>query len=267
MSIENDYLNDEDYKGSATDKHGNTLSWQAHPDEGFMDISVNGEELISYCYESDPEPVFNEFVTIWEKAQKCMGSPAVSNQDQIAKLEATVRQLTDDKYRLLREIQSLKGLLRTGAEPPLFVYEMSELINAQDNRITADPLFCVFQKRTIVVDEDYDYDRIVWADGEGNEASDTETEKLNKLRADVDGDYCAENEIEWDSVEWRRLAIKEIDEFVTACFTEQGCKDFLATQGHNLYKPFTYVTSLFRNIEMIQLRNWIAGMAKQGPQS
>ncbi|SDZ95374.1 hypothetical protein [Marinobacterium iners] len=139
---------------------------------------------------------------------------------------------------------------------PRFIRDMATLITTQDNRITADPLFCVFQKREIVTDADYGYDRIVWCSDEG-EADDETAQHLDELREDVDSDHWHESEIKLDGVEWRRLAVKKIDEFVTACFTEQGCKDFLAINGHNLRKPFIYVTSLFRNEEMKALRNWI----------
>lgn len=117
---------------------------------------------------------------------------------------------------------------------------------AQGGRMTADPLFCVFEKREVVADEAYDYDRIIWADAEmdNEEVSETKRRRLELLHddcRDIDDRY-------------QRLAIKEIDSFVTACFTDQGCKDFLAIQGHNLRKPFTYATSLFRNEEMKALR-------------
>ncbi len=39
---------------------------------------------------------------------------------------------------------------------------IGENIRTQDNRITSDPMFCVYQKREIAVDADYDHDRIVW---------------------------------------------------------------------------------------------------------
>ncbi|EFI5680963.1 ead/Ea22-like family protein, partial [Escherichia coli] len=48
---------------------------------------------------------------------------------------------------------------------------IGENIRTQDNRITSDPMFCVYQKREIVVDADYDHDRIVWVDEDGNEAN------------------------------------------------------------------------------------------------
>lgn len=143
---------------------------------------------------------------------------------------------------------------------PEWMGEISENLKTQDNRITADPLFAVFQKSPIVVDEDFDHDRIVWVDDEGNEA-DTETaDQLNAMRSDVYGLRYREDEIELgdeDRTEWRRLAIKEADQFVTACFTEAGASAYLKRDGHNLNQPFIFVTSLYRNEEMRQLRDWL----------
>ncbi|EHZ1875858.1 hypothetical protein ABK592_005496, partial [Escherichia coli] len=95
---------------------------------------------------------------------------------------------------------------------------IGENIRTQDNRITSDPMFCVYQKREIVVDADYDYDRIVWVDEDGNEANKLQSRRLELLH---------ENFRE-PPEKWRRVAVKDIDEFVTCCFTEQGCKDYLA---------------------------------------
>lgn len=122
-----------------------------------------------------------------------------------------------------------------------------------DNRCTADPLFCVMEKHEIVVEEGYGHDRIVWVDEEGSEASPTQARRLEALH----------NDYRETPDKWRRLAVAKQDRFVTACFTEQGCKDFLAVQGHNLRQPFTYVFSLFRNEEMKQLRQLMIGMAKE----
>ncbi|EFK4587315.1 hypothetical protein C9Y88_25425, partial [Escherichia coli] len=90
---------------------------------------------------------------------------------------------------------------------------IGENIRTQDNRITSDPMFCVYQKREIVVDADYDYDRIVWVDEDGNEANKLQSRRLELLH---------ENFRE-PPEKWRRVAVKDIDEFVTCCFTEQGC--------------------------------------------
>ncbi|EEQ1799832.1 hypothetical protein GZD96_005730, partial [Escherichia coli] len=58
---------------------------------------------------------------------------------------------------------------------------IGENIRTQDNRITSDPMFCVYQKREIVVDADYDYDRIVWVDEDGNEANKLQSRRLELL--------------------------------------------------------------------------------------
>ncbi|HCB4124706.1 TPA: ead/Ea22-like family protein [Escherichia coli] len=131
---------------------------------------------------------------------------------------------------------------------------IGENIRTQDNRITSDPMFCVYQKREIVVDADYDHDRIVWVDEDGNEANKRQSRRLELLH---------ENFRE-PPEKWRRVAVKDIDEFVTCCFTEQGCKDYLAVNGHNLRLPFIYVKSGFRNAEYIGIRNWLAGIRIKG---
>ncbi|HEI4115567.1 TPA: ead/Ea22-like family protein [Escherichia coli] len=131
---------------------------------------------------------------------------------------------------------------------------IGENIRTQDNRITSDPMFCVYQKREIVVDADYGYDRIVWVDEDGNEANKRQSRRLELLH---------ENFRE-PPEKWRRVAVKDINEFVTCCFTEQGCKDYLAVNGHNLRLPFIYVKSGFRNAEYIGIRNWLAGIRIKG---
>ncbi|MGA3863025.1 ead/Ea22-like family protein [Escherichia coli] len=131
---------------------------------------------------------------------------------------------------------------------------IGENIRTQDNRITSDPMFCVYQNREIVVDADYDYDRIVWVDEDGNEANKRQSRRLELLH---------ENFRE-PPEKWRRVAVKDIDEFVTCCFTEQGCKDYLAANGHNLRLPFIYVKSGSRNAEYIGIRNWLAGIRIKG---
>ncbi|HFG2996081.1 TPA: ead/Ea22-like family protein [Escherichia coli] len=143
--------------------------------------------------------------------------------------------------------------LQTKSAPDSFGI-IGENIRTQDNRITSDPMFCVYQKREIVVDADYDHDRIIWVDEDGNEANKRQSRRLELLH---------ENFRE-PPEKWRRVAVKDIDEFVTCCFTEQGCKDYLAANGHNLRLPFIYVKSGFRNAEYIGIRNWLAGIRIKG---
>lgn len=146
--------------------------------------------------------------------------------------------------------------------------DMGHRIIEQDGRITAEPLFAVMQKREIVVDGDYDHDRIVWIGEEGREADEETAVQLNAMRNDIDSDCFMDNEIklideEEGTEEWRYLAIKDVDEFVTACFTEHGCEEYLKVNGHNLRRPFIYVFSGNRNAEFISLRKLMIDAAKE----
>lgn len=146
---------------------------------------------------------------------------------------------------------------------------LAEQIAIQDNRITADPLFVVFQKREIVTNEDYDHDFIGWFDEEGNRADEETAVKLDEMYSDTKSDWFRDDEItledeEEGDTEWRRLAIKEVDEFATACFTEQGANDYIKACGYRLNKPFIFVDSLYRNREMIGLREYILSRWEHG---
>jgi hypothetical protein len=58
----------------------------------------------------------------------------------------------------------------------------------------------------------------------------------------------------------RRLGYIEVWEFVTGCLTEQGCKDYIACNGHNLREPRIYAYGAYRNAEFIALRKWLMGL-------
>ena len=127
---------------------------------------------------------------------------------------------------------------------------VGEQVRTQDNRITSEPIFVVEQQRQVWgVDTDYDHDGFEWLDDEGPvlPALARRLEKLHRLGGDT-GKY-------------RRLGYRNYWEFVTACFTEQGCKDYLAANGHNLTETRVYVYSGFRNREWIELRAVLANSA------
>jgi len=57
--------------GFTMDNFNNKISWQAYPDDGLIEISVNGEELAAWGFEDDAEGAFSSFMEIWGKAQAC----------------------------------------------------------------------------------------------------------------------------------------------------------------------------------------------------
>jgi len=130
---------------------------------------------------------------------------------------------------------------------------IGELINSQDNRCTDQPMFAVMEKRGMITLDTHDHDRIEWYDPVNISTADDRT--AARLEALHDGGR--------DVKHWERYAIKDVDVFVTACFTEQGCKDFLAIDGHNHREPFIYAFGSFRNGEYQSVRNWLKSLPKK----
>ncbi|MFJ5398439.1 hypothetical protein [Pectobacterium sp. CHL-2024] len=124
-------------------------------------------------------------------------------------------------------------------------------INTQDNRITDQPMFVVFQKREIIGSDEHSPSRIVWV-WDGEEVSELRAKRLEALYHNGR-----------DTLGFDRYAMQEIDEFVTACFTEQGCEDYLSLNGHNLRQPYIFACGSFRNNEYQTVRNWLSTSARQ----
>lgn len=153
-----------------------------------------------------------------------------------------VRRMVADYRQRIAELESRTVKL----SPEL--YTIGELIRTQDNRITDQPMFVVFQKREIIGSDEHSPSRICWVrDGE-------EVNPLRALRLEIlyqDGR---------DTSNYDRYAMQEVDEFVIACFTEHGCKEYLRQNGHNLRLPYIYACGSFRNNEYQLVRNWLAGI-------
>ena len=118
----------------------------------------------------------------------------------------------------------------------------------QDNRITKNPLFVV-ERQVLDYGYSHDYsDYYHWIDSmEGDVVScDLEIQKLEKLEAKYEstGDYY-------------KYYYKKRWEFVTACFTEKGCEEYLNINGHNLGKTRIYVYGTHRNNEYHEIRNML----------
>jgi len=112
---------------------------------------------------------------------------------------------------------------------------IGEQLRTQDNRITAEPMFCVQEKR-----REYGFDlkctdQTVWIDQESGEYEESDTEKPG----------------------YEEVGYKDIWHTVMVAFTEAGCKDYLRQNGHNHNEPRIYVESFRRCDEMIAIRKWL----------
>ncbi len=188
------------------------------------------------------------------------------SDDQAVRAKAAVRAVMAaltgngvDKLHLDKTEQgAMRDALRDGAALvatgngsgwiPDWLLEIAHKLRTQDNRITSEPLFCVFQKRRIWgMDPDY-AEQWVWLDKDAD-------------RSEVD-----ESEVELDEFDdpvkdnYEKAYYIEVDEFVNAHLTDEAAKLYIAQNHYKLKKPFTYVTSQYRCHEYIQLRNWLLSL-------
>ena len=149
----------------------------------------------------------------------------------------------DDAVEMARFISQRFLASRTDSEA--FLKELSHELRTQDNRITSDPLFTVQQKvRIYGVNPDYT-DLHVWV-----KLNDPEHESSELESRGLDAISLAGGDIE----NWEKVGYVERWEFVTACFTEKGCRDYLKVNGHNLKEPRIYVESACGNREYNTVR-------------
>lgn len=173
-----------------------------------------------------------------EKAQRYI--------EELREWNAGLAQESFERQQRIAELESRTVKL------PAELYTIGELIRTQDNRITDQPMFVVFQKREIIGSDEHSPSRICWV-WDGEEVSELRAKRLEALYQDGR-----------DTRGYDRYAMQEVDEFVTACFTEHGCKDYLRQNGHNLRLPYIYACGSFRNNEYQLVRNWLAGIKVEG---
>lgn len=135
------------------------------------------------------------------------------------------------------------------------ITDIATRLASQDNRGTALPIFVV-QQRVRIYGMDPEYtDTFTWIDAVDGDDTEVDTDEAVRLE-DV---YQETGNIEGG---YRRVSFVDRWEFVTACFTEQGCKDYIAGNGHNLTDPRIYVMSGSRNNEWDVVRTHLMGLRK-----
>lgn len=128
------------------------------------------------------------------------------------------------------------------------IQRIGDLIRTQDNRCTADPLFVVKQKKRIYgIDSNYS-DDYEWLREDDHEHVADRIERAGLDALEEDGE---------DVDGWEKLYYLDTWEFVTVCFTEQACKDYITANSHNLNEPIIYAASAYRNWEMIAIREFL----------
>lgn len=126
------------------------------------------------------------------------------------------------------------------------IKEIAEQLRSQDNRITDQPMFIVQELK-----RDYGYDTgwggdVVWL-SDGDEVDEEKAEELQKEYDDTG--------VEPDG--YTLTGYVDRWEFVTACFTEQGCKDFIKIDCHNHKELRIYAHGSYRNQEWRTVRDML----------
>lgn len=130
-------------------------------------------------------------------------------------------------------------------------------LRTQDNAITADPLFVVYDKQRIYgLDSDH-AEHYCWlypdrGDGQSEVTDSKLVARLNHLES-------LGKEPEIASVQYARMGYVDVNRFITCCLTRKAARDFIDRNSHRLRKPFVYVESLDRNEEMNALRDHLMG--------
>lgn len=153
-----------------------------------------------------------------------------------------------ERVRLEAFIQAQKAAV------PAEILEIAQRLATQDNRATDAPIFIVEEKRRLYgFDTDYaSDDEIVWRHSDGEEAS-------RKERARLDAMYEAGKDA---PEEWTRTAYLDQWHFVTACFTEAGCNEYIRVNKHNHRGELrVYAAGSWRNAEWRTLREWLLSIA------
>ncbi len=140
-----------------------------------------------------------------------------------------------------------------------FLIELSKRLDTQDNRITADPIFCVYQKSTVLKAPGRG-NSSGWLDDEGHITSDEDIKKSGEVEgwreqnpedAELDEELILIDRLGYEKVEFSE---EDVPVGGQVYFTEAAAKAHIAANNYHYNKPFVYVDSAWRNPEIQMLR-------------
>jgi hypothetical protein len=180
----------------------------------------------------------------------------------LGKIPASPQQIAE-RQALIDRIDRVGASEALVAAVPSDIQGIADRLHTQDARCTALPMYCVQRHRLIIGLDTSLTDRIGWMhDGEL---------APRELWPALDAAYAEDRSgIEVDGTmvpldTYERHGLTEHWETVMTCLTEEGAKDYLAKNSHNLvsggeHPPRIMVESFHRCAEMIQLRAWLMSL-------
>ena len=177
-------------------------------------------------------------------------------------------------------------------EIPDFLVEMSQQMQSEHNRMTQDPIWQVCYDDKILTEEDYsDGFRIVTSEGYmlfdsqsctdashfidnavdsfeelvdayNKEKNEGDSESSFSFKDDFDIDYDFEDSCFDDDDAYKKYYYTKVRTVVKSCLTEQDAEAYIERKQHDHCPLYTYVYAMDYCPQMIELRNWIKGLAK-----
>jgi len=151
--------------------------------------------------------------------------------------------------------------------------KISHELNTQDNRVTADPIWIIFDKQKIPTSDEYS-DNYYWYDSV-NHCKLTE-EQIKKLLKDKEDDFTKryreikrnqfkDHESIMSKMGYERVFYIEVDTRPKGMFlTEKACKAWQQQNKHHLSdRAYDFVESLWRNPEMQLIRKILLTLKKR----
>lgn len=127
-------------------------------------------------------------------------------------------------------------------DPASALFAIGERLRTQDNRCTADPMFCVQVKvRDVGFDSAY-AEQYCWHDGANDETIYDDDKNFKEPEGD----------------EWDKFGYRDRWETVMVAFTEAGCEEYIRQNGHNHRgEKRIYAESFRRCPEMLAIREFL----------
>ena len=169
-------------------------------------------------------------------------------------------------------------------EIPKFLTEMSEQMNNEDNRCTADPIWMVCHdnwltcadgrgdKEIFLINDDCEYtecetsaDVAKYMEEHHEEwvtewmSKEDDTDDMESFYDNFDADY----ETYPQGVEVELICMQKEMKVINAHLTLEGANQFIARKQHDYPKLYTYVYSMYFCNQMKELRGWIKSLARE----
>ncbi len=155
-----------------------------------------------------------------------------------------------------------------------FLMNLSKEINTQDNRITADPIFCVYHKVMTPMPEGCGEEG--WINEEGDLLTEEDIKEIvdeynEEHKNDMSNkdyefqDHLKSEEEILEELEYRKVNYEFQDTPVSGqpYFSEKAAQNHIDCNHYHYHKPFTYVESAWRNDEWITIRKIIMDLTQK----